>query len=119
MCMRVETCVLPSDRPLRETCRFDVLGDLTDEILLAVERALVAQPLPELDDQSLAVQVAVEVDQVRLDSPFGAAVMRIDADRDGSAVAARRACVDPVRGNEQVGRDVEIRRRIPECPTAL
>ena len=60
-------------------------------------RALVAQPLPELDDEPPAVEVALEVEQERLDPPLAAAVVRVRADRDRRPVAERRAGVDPVR----------------------
>src|SRR6266545_7598007 len=74
-------------RPARRTCgsdrrlgglRFlDVAGDLGDELLLALEGALVAQASPKLEHEPLAVEVAFEVEEVRLDAPFAAAVMRI------------------------------------------
>ena len=53
------------------------------------------EPLPELDHEPVAVEVAVPVEQVRLDPPFGAAVVRVDADRDRRAPLADRARVDP------------------------
>ena len=55
------------------------------------KRLLVAQPLPELDDEPLAVEVAVEVEQERLDPPLRAAVVRVRADRDCGAVPERLA----------------------------
>ena len=54
----------------------DVARDLSDEPILARERLLVAQAAPELEDQPPAVEVAVEVEQVRLDAPLLAAVVR-------------------------------------------
>src|SRR4051812_31765205 len=41
----------------------DVPCDLPDQLVLAGERALVAQPLPELDDDSPAVKVARVVEE--------------------------------------------------------
>ena len=67
----------------------DVAGDLLHELGLAPERALVAQPLPELDAQRTAVEVALEVEQERLDPPLDAAVVRVDADRERRAVLRR------------------------------
>ena len=60
----------------------DVAGDLLDQLGLAPEDLLVAEPLPDLDHEPLAVEVALEVEQVRLDPPLAAAVVRIRADRD-------------------------------------
>ena len=40
------------------------------ELRLALEHRLVAQPLPELDDEPPAVEVALEVEQERLDPPL-------------------------------------------------
>jgi len=45
-----------------------VVLDRRDELRLRAERRLVPQPLPELDDQPLVVEVALEVEQVRLDA---------------------------------------------------
>ena len=70
-------------RPVASTSR----GDRVDELRLRLEARLVAQALPELDDEPLPVEVAVEVEQERLDPPLGAAVVRIRADRDRGAVA--------------------------------
>ena len=67
------------------TRRLDVRGDRVDQLRLAREGTLVAQPLPELDHEPPAVQVAVEVEQVRLDPQRRAAVVRVDADRDRGA----------------------------------
>src|SRR5215207_7066524 len=47
--------------------RLDVARDLVDQLLLAAEDLLVAEPLPELDHEAAPVQVAVEVEQVGLD----------------------------------------------------
>ena len=81
-----------SDRLSR---RLDVAGDLVDQLLLAREHLLVAEPLPQLDDEPAAVEVAVEVEQVRLDPPLLAAVVR-DSCRsrsrpDGRAPRRRRS----------------------------
>jgi hypothetical protein len=46
------------------------LSDLLDQLPLARERRLVAQPLPELDHEPLAVEIALEVEQERLDPPL-------------------------------------------------
>ena len=67
------------------------MGDLRDELVLAVERALVAEPAPELDDEPLAVEVCRVVEKERLDAPFAASVVRVRADRDGGAVVEGRA----------------------------
>ena len=68
----------------RGACALDVAGDLVDQRLLALERLLVAQPLPELDDQPPAVEVALEVEQERLDASLAAAVVRVRPDRDAA-----------------------------------
>src|SRR5215210_8108719 len=72
-----------SNRLLR---RFDVTRDLVDQPLLVRKHLLVAQTLPELDHEPAPVEVAVEVEQVRLDPPLVAAVVRVRADRDRRAV---------------------------------
>src|SRR4029453_13196712 len=56
-------------RPPPAPARPDIAGDLLDESRLALEHRLVAEPLPELDDEPSSVQVALEVEQVRLDPP--------------------------------------------------
>src|SRR5205085_1446165 len=55
--------------------RLDIPRNLFDEVALRLERLLVPQPQPELDDEPLAVEIADEVQQVRLDPPFAAAVV--------------------------------------------
>ena len=50
---------------------------------------LVAKPLPQLDDEPPTVQVALEVEQVRLDPPLLSAVVRVEADRDRRPMAER------------------------------
>src|SRR5437868_5126135 len=79
-----------SDGARRGARRGDVAGDLVDQVLLAREGSLVAQALPQLDDEPAPVQVALEVEQERLDPPFVAAVVRVRPDRDGGARVARR-----------------------------
>src|SRR4249919_2153512 len=86
-----------SDRLSR---RLDVPGDLVDQALLALEDLLVAKALPELDDEAAAVEVAVEVEQVRLDPALVAPVVRIRADRDRGAMAERGPGVDAVGRDE-------------------
>src|SRR6188474_1905924 len=65
---------------------FDVAGDLLDECGLRLEDGLVPQSLPQLDDEPLSVEVAVEVEEEGLDPALRAAVVRVRADRDGRAV---------------------------------
>src|SRR5205814_54435 len=57
-----------------------------------------------------AVEVALEVEEVRLDPALGAAVVRVDADRHRGALLSSRAGVDPERGNEQRGIRTQVRR---------
>ena len=97
----------------------DVPCDLRDELGLARERHLVAEPLPELDDEPLPVEIALPVEQERLDAPLGAAVVRVDADRDGRAEVAGRAGVDPEAGDEQIRLDLEVGGREPERAAPL
>src|SRR5215204_1612218 len=104
--------------------RLDIARDLVDQLLLAAENLLVAQPLPELDHQTAPVEVAVEVEQVGLDPPLLAAIVWIRADRDRGAarlsiLEAGGAGVDPVRGHDQARLDRQVRRRIAECPPSL
>src|SRR6476619_5078290 len=77
-CERVPSCAL--FRPLCPLRRLHVAADLLYERLLAVEHCLVSEPLPQLDDEALPVQVALEVEQVRLDSSFRSAVVRVRPD---------------------------------------
>ena len=70
--------------------RFDVAPDLGDELGLGGERPLVPKPLPDLDDEPLAVEIALEVEQVGLDPALGTAVVRVRADRDGAPGARAR-----------------------------
>src|SRR6187455_2566234 len=85
-----------SGRPFGGARRVDVAGDLGDERLFALEDLLVAETRPELDDQPFAVEIAVEVEEVRLDPSLGAAVVRVRPDRDSCAVRKRLTGVDPI-----------------------
>src|SRR6185312_13322514 len=60
-------------RPAGELRGLDVGGDLLDERRLGLEDGLVSQALPELDHEALPVQIAVEIEEVRLDPPLRAA----------------------------------------------
>src|SRR5207253_8407113 len=95
-----------------------VARDLGDQLLLARERALVAQPRPELERQLLAVEVALEVEEERLDPPLLAAVVRVGADRDRGTMTVGRAGVDAVAGDDDVGRRPQVRGREAERPAA-
>ena len=93
--LRLVPSVRLCQRPCGALGLLDVARDLSDELLLALEGPLVPQALPELDDQPPPVEVALEVEQERLDPPLVAAVVRVDADRDRGAVperGARRRC---------------------------
>src|SRR6185503_2943396 len=96
----------------------DVPRDLRDQLLLALERPLVAQALPQLEREPLAVEVAGEVEQERLDPPFAAAVVRVGADRDRRVVAVGGAGVDAVAGDEQARLRAQVRGRKPERAAA-
>ena len=103
----------PDGRPRR----LDVAADLRDELLLRREDRLVAEPLPDLDDEPLAVEIAVEVEQVRLDPALGAAVVRVRADRDGGTMLERCARVDAVaRADESAARARGSRSDSPSVP---
>src|SRR5215210_1536235 len=104
--------------------RLDVARDLVDQLLLALEDLLVAQPLPELHHEPTPVEVAIEVEQVGLDPPLLAAVVRVRADRDRGApdlpvVEPGGAGVDPVRRHDQARLHREVRGRIAERPASL
>src|SRR5207302_9086880 len=88
-------------RPLRRPRSLDVAGDLLDQIGFAREGSLLAEALPELDDQAPPVEVTLEIEQECLDLSLLAAVLRVDADRDGGSMAFRLARVDPVCGHEE------------------
>ena len=93
-------------------------GDLRDQLGLALEGPLVAQALPELERQPLAVQVAGEVEQERLDPALAAAVVRVGADRDRGAVTVRGARVDAVARDEQARLRPQVRGREAERAAA-
>ena len=114
--LTVSTYLRRSDRL---SGRFDVAGELIDQLLLAAEDLLVAEPPPHFDDEPAAVEVALEVEQVRLDPAFLAAVMGVEADRDRGTMVERGAGVDPVRRDEQRRLDREVRRRVAERAAAL
>src|SRR5438874_12730962 len=88
------------------------------ELLFALECTLLAQALPQLDDEPLAVEVSFEVEQECLDPPFVAAVVRVDADRDGGSMLTDGTCVNAVRGNEELGVRAQIRGRKAERAAA-
>src|SRR5947207_6043424 len=76
----------PADRPSASPEEggaglLHVLGDLRDEGFDPLVRAHLAQPRREVQRQPLAVQVAVEVQDVRLDAAFPAGDRRVRADR--------------------------------------
>ena len=84
-----------------------------------LEDRLVAEPLPQLDDEPLAVEVALEVEEERLDPPLRAAVVRVRADRDRGAVPERLARVDPVARADELRVHRDVGRRVAERPAAL
>src|SRR4051794_30768313 len=81
----------------------DVRGDRVDELLLALEGALVAQTIPQLDDEAPAVEVSLEIEQERLHAALVAAVVRVGADRDRRPRAERGPGVDPEGGDGGLG----------------
>src|SRR5579885_2593287 len=97
----------------------DVVRDRGDQLRLRRERRLVAELLPQLHDEPSSVQVALVVEEERLDAPFAAAVVRIRSDRDRGSVAVRLAGVDPERRNEETGGDVDVRGRKAEPGAAM
>src|SRR5918994_1643804 len=105
--------------PDGSTGRLDVARDLVDQLLLALEHLLVPQPFPQLDDQPPAVQVALEVEQVRLDPALLTAVVRVRPDRDRRPMVQRGAGVDPVPGHEHGRVDAEVRGRVAERAAPL
>src|SRR4051812_48743967 len=113
---RAGTC--GSARTLGLSRSLDVALDLRDEGGLALEGLLLAQAPPELERQPLAVEVAVEVEQERLDPPLVAAVVRVGADRDRGSMPVGGARVDPVGGNEQARLGAEVRGREAERAAA-
>ena len=108
-----------SGRPLGPLRLLDVAGDLVDQILLGREHPLVAEPPPELDDEALAVQVAGEAEQERLDRAArrrrSAGSSRSRSQPGGRPRSRRRS---RARGTSSVGLDREVRRREAERPAA-
>src|SRR5215207_4465820 len=102
-------------RRLRRPRRLHVARNLVDQLLLGSEGAFVAQAPPELENEPLPIQIALEVEQEGLDAPLLAAVLRIDTDRDRGAVPLRLAGVNPVGGHEQLTRHGKICGRKSEC----
>src|SRR5712691_11396141 len=94
----------------------DVSGDLLDQLALAFERALVAQAPPQLEYEPLAVQIAFEVEQERLDAPLLAAVVRVRPNRDRRARSMPETGVDAVCRHDQARVDCQVRRREAERP---
>ena len=66
----------------------------------------------------VAVQVAGEAEQERLDAELVAAVVRVRPDRDRRAVTGRRPGVDAVQRDEQPGLGGDVRGREAERATA-
>src|SRR3954470_645813 len=89
-------------------------GDRFDELRFRAEADLVAEPLPQLDHEPLPVEIGVEVEQMRLGAPLGAAGGRVGADRDRRRVAEGRAGVDAQLRDEDAGRSLQICRRKAE-----
>ena len=54
-----------------------VTGDLSHQLVLARERPLFPQPPPELYDEAPAVEIALEVEQIRFDPALVATVVGI------------------------------------------
>src|SRR5262245_55090608 len=86
--------------------------------MLVLERPLVAQPGPQLDRELSPVEVALEVEEERLDAPLLPAVVRIRPDRDRRTATQRRPGVDPEGGHEKLSRRCEVRRREAEGAAA-
>src|SRR6185436_19106965 len=103
----------------------DVAVHLLDERLDRLEALLAAQPLEELEPQRLPVQVAVEVEQERLDQLAAARdEHRSNADvrrrRVGLARRGRRAArVHPVAGRHVAVGGQQVGRREAELAAAL
>src|SRR2546421_5154758 len=92
----------------------DVVVNRGHELLERVEPALLADRAPQLNDQPLAVQIAVEIEQMRLDPPLDAVEMRVRPDRHRRAPVVRPARIDAVRRNEERFGDVQVRGGKPE-----
>ena len=96
----------------------DVAGDLLDERASLVEARSSRSRCQSSTTSRSPVEVAVEVEQVRLDAPLVAAVVRVRADRDRRPAAGRGAGVDAVRRHEQLAGDREVRGREAERAAA-
>src|SRR3954463_10108710 len=83
----------------------DVAAHLVDERFDRVEALLTAQPLEELEAQRLAVEVAVEVEQERLDELAPA------RDEHGPYADVRRRRVDAPRRDRRAARVHAVPRR--------
>src|SRR5438270_2471660 len=92
----------------------DIVVDRGHELLERVEPALLADRAPQLNDQPLAVQIAVEIEQMRLDAPLDAVEMRVRPDRYRRAPVVRPARIDAIRRNEESFGDVQVRGGKPE-----
>src|SRR5206468_2778137 len=97
----------------------DVARDLRDELGLVREGPLLAEAIPELDAQPFTIEVAFEVEQESFDPALGAAVVRVDADRDRGAFTACGSRVDAERRDEQRRVGPQIGGREPERAAAL
>src|SRR5207245_1012972 len=98
--------------------QLDVVTDRGHELLERIEAALLADRAPELDQEPLAVEVTVEVEQVRLDPAFDAVEVGARPDRHGGAPVTGPACIHAVGRDEQPLRDVEVRGRKTELASA-
>src|SRR5439155_24414094 len=112
-----ENLRLADARPNGLPSGFHVEADLCHELVLRRERALVAESGPELDDEPLPVEVALEVEEERLDPPLLAAIVWVRSDRDRGAIAADRAGIDAVCGDEERRVHVEVGGGEAERPT--
>src|SRR6185437_11376332 len=102
----------PSDARRDLPRALDVCPHLLLERLGAVEAALAAQPLDELERQRLAVEVAVEVEDVGLDQLAATGVERgPHTDRDGARATVGETGVDAVAGVGQRLLRHEVGRR--------
>ena len=89
---------LKSDRGLGASRLFDITSYLGDELCFICKSALITKPAPELDDEPPSVEVALEIEQEYLNTPFVPAVMGIRSDRDRGAMAGRPTHINPERG---------------------
>src|SRR4029077_19142418 len=109
---------LGSAGPGGAACLLDVVVDRSHEPLERVEPALLPDRRPDLDDEPLAVEVVVEVEQMGLDPTLDTVEVRVRANRDCRSMIAGPTGVDSVGRDEKVLRNVEVRRREPELATA-